>query len=176
MVKLVRPNTRYRRSYFSALREYIRSGKNPRELAILQMTPQDAMKDFPRLARRIRGFAQGRDLPKGFIPSSTFWLVEATKYLGWLNIRHRFTPLLRHEMGLIGYEIRPSERGKGYGTLILKLALPKARKIGLRKMLVTCDSGNYISRKVIEKNGGIFEKKVRSRVEKGWKLKYWIRL
>ena len=51
----------------------------------------------------------------------------------------------------------PSERKKGYGTLILKLALKKAREIGLKKVLLTCSDTNVGSRKIIEACGGIQE-------------------
>ena len=50
--------------------------------------------------------------------------------------------------------MRPLERGKGYGTALLGLTLRKACEIGLREVLVTCDSGNIASVRIIEKNGG----------------------
>jgi predicted acetyltransferase len=34
------------------------------------------------------------------------------------------------------------------------LALEKAREIGLRRVLITCDATNIASRKIIEANGG----------------------
>lgn len=59
--------------------------------------------------------------------------------------------------GHIGYDIRPSARGHGYGTLIIKLGLAQAKAIGLTKALVTCDPTNLASKKIIEKNGEILE-------------------
>ena len=58
------------------------------------------------------------------------------------------------EAGHIGYDIRPSERRKGYGTAILSLTLAKARELGLREVIVTCDSDNVGSLRIIKKNGG----------------------
>jgi len=123
----------------------------------------------------MRGFARGVGLQPGYVPESVFWLVDGGKYIGCISIRHRFTPLLRREMGHVGYEVRHSERRKGYGKLMLRLALGEAKKIGLKKLLVTCDTKNTGSRKIIEVNGGEFAGKVKS-VEKGYKFRYWIGL
>jgi predicted acetyltransferase len=40
---------------------------------------------------------------------------------------------------------------------MLKLALIECRKIGLEKILLTCDTDNIPSNKVIQRNGGILE-------------------
>jgi predicted acetyltransferase len=63
-------------------------------------------------------------------------------------------PMPRHEGGHIGYDVRPSERGKGCGTRLLRLTLQKARELGLDDVLITADEGNAASWKVIERNGG----------------------
>lgn len=55
--------------------------------------------------------------------------------------------------GHIGYGVRYSEWNKGYGTLMLKLALEKAKAMGLGKVLITCDDDNAASAKVMENNG-----------------------
>lgn len=41
---------------------------------------------------------------------------------------------------------------------MLRLALLEAQKIGLKKALITCDDDNIASAKVIENNGGVFER------------------
>ena len=101
-------------------------------------------------------------------------LVEGRRYLGVVSVRHRLTRSLRVFGGHIGYAIRPSERRKGYGRRILKLVLPKARKLGLKRVLVTCSPRNLASRKVIEGNGGVFAGRVKSK--QGVRLTYWISL
>jgi len=78
--------------------------------------------------------------------------------------------------GHTGYEIRPSQRGRGYGTAILKLALPKAKEIGLNRVLLTCDETNIASRKIIEKNGGVLETKEENPATGVDKLRFWISL
>jgi len=55
----------------------------------------------------------------------------------------------------------------------LRLGLEKARDLGLRRVLVTCDETNIGSKKIIEYNGGVFENAVEadSPIKK---LRYWI--
>lgn len=63
----------------------------------------------------------------------------------------------RHIGGHIGYGIRPSERRKGYATVLLNLALIKARELGIQRALVTCDRDNIGSAKTIMNNGGVLD-------------------
>ncbi len=49
---------------------------------------------------------------------------------------------------------------KGYGTLMLKLALEKAKDLGITTALITCDDDNYGSAKVMENNGFVLQDKI----------------
>ncbi|HET6317136.1 MAG TPA: GNAT family N-acetyltransferase, partial [Chloroflexota bacterium] len=64
------------------------------------------------------------------------------------------TRALEAEGGNVGYIIRPSQRRKGYGTLILALTLSEARRRGMSRVCVTIDADNLPSARVIEKNAG----------------------
>lgn len=94
-------------------------------------------------------------------------------FIGKVNIRHRLNKNLLKAGGHIGYTIRPSERRKGYGTLILRLALPKAKALGIKKALITCYEDNIGSRKIIEANGGVLEDTATTN-EGVVKRRYWI--
>jgi predicted acetyltransferase len=85
-------------------------------------------------------------------------------------------PALEHHGGHVGYAIRPSERLKGYGTRLLALTLDKAREMGLGRVLVTCDTDNFASVRVIEKNGGVLENQVISNRSGKMISRYWIAL
>lgn len=56
--------------------------------------------------------------------------------------------------GNIGYKIRPSERNKGYGNIILKLALEECKKLNMREVYLQCLKNNIYSSNVIIKNNG----------------------
>jgi predicted acetyltransferase len=96
-----------------------------------------------------------------YVPQTTLWWVRDDEYLGRVNIRHRLTEELRREGGHIGYEVRPSARGRGHATAMLAAALPLAAALGIRLAHLDCEVGNAASRRVIEKNGGRLEREER---------------
>lgn len=111
--------------------------------------------NFPAYIRRLDKENQSIGLKPGYVPSTTFWLAaNNTQIIGESRLRHWLTTSLEHEGGHIGYVIRPSERQQGYGTCILALTLEKAKDLGLNRVLLTCDTDNTGSARVIEKNGG----------------------
>lgn len=114
--------------------------------------------DFSSWVAKFAGFEKGVGVPDGFVPNSTFWLVNDEKrMLGAINIRHRFNELFLNFGGQIGYGIRPSERGKGYGKEILRLGLVEAGKLGLERVLICCYKDNVASVRIIVANGGVLE-------------------
>jgi predicted acetyltransferase len=76
--------------------------------------------------------------------------------------------------GNITYEIRPSERRKGYGKKMLELALIEAKERGLDKVLITCDEDNIASKKIIEANGGVQDTPFFKEGMRATKLRYWV--
>ena len=111
---------------------------------------------------RFAGFAEWlsamKEMSDGWLPSSTFFAVTlpssrfAGKIIGVADIRHYLTDEA-YRYGHIGYSVRPSERSKGYGTEILRLALQKAYELGILEAVVTCKKDNHASRKVMRRNG-----------------------
>jgi predicted acetyltransferase len=132
--------------------------------------------NFESYMAQIERFRKGIDIGAKFVPSSEFWLVKGRRILGRISVRHRLNANLEIEGGHIGYDVRPSERRKGYGTLMLKLALEEARKMGLKRVLITCDTDNIASAKIIEKNDGIFERHDISPMSGKQLNQYWIEL
>jgi predicted acetyltransferase len=108
------------------------------------------------------------------VPGSTFWLVDADRYLGRVDIRHCLDPALTRYGGHIGFEIRVSERRKGYGRLALQLGLGECRQLGVRRVLVTCEATNAASRNIIEANGGILEDVIDLDDQGTQGMRFWI--
>jgi predicted acetyltransferase len=125
---------------------------------------------------RVRDEAEGRSLSPGRVPCSQFWLVQDNRILGSSRLRHELTVELEHEGGHIGYVIRPSARGRGLGTILLRLTLERAAARGLDRVRITCDADNIASIRVVEKNGGVFHAEVRSRNRATLIRQYWIPL
>jgi predicted acetyltransferase len=161
------PSAEYKESYVAALKEYRAEGRHEGKHL------EHAEADFEGLLRSFQDEAEGRNLPEGYVPQTTFWLIDNQEYVGEARIRHTLTDKLKAVGGHIGYAIRPSKRNMGYGKKVLELALPKARELGIREVLLTCDASNVGSRKIIEANGGEFENEVPG--ENGPKRRYWFR-
>ena len=111
--------------------------------------------------------------PHGWVCSSTYFLTDGKRIIGTTQVRHSLNEATLHKGGHIGYGIRPSERGKGYGAQILALALNECRALGIDKALVTCDKDNAASAGAILRNGGVLENEF---VEEDGNIvqRYWI--
>jgi predicted acetyltransferase len=148
-INLLEPTEAYRDEFLNLLDEHQRADEN-------WPSAELARTDFTSYIRQLRDQSQGRDLPTGYVPMTAFWLVKNNQIiLGESRLRHSLTPALEAYGGHIGYVIRLSQRRKGYGTLILKLTLEKARAIGIQRVRVTCDTDNIGSARIIERNGGM---------------------
>jgi predicted acetyltransferase len=115
------------------------------------------------------------NLPPDQVPCSFLFAFDGDRIVGRVTIRHRLNESLRRVGGHIGYVVVPEFRRQGYATAMLRLALRFAHdRIGLDRVLVTCDDGNVGSIRVIENNGGVLEDIVSgSDVHKPRRL-YWI--
>ena len=172
-MKLVRPSVRFKNSYIEASAE---EGAKPVDVNTAESDSSLMQADFDAYVQMVNQRAEGIGLPEGYVPDTILWLVERGKYVGRVRVRHRLNDHLLNIGGHIGYDIRPSLRRKGYGTEILALALPEAKKLGLEKILLTCDETNVGSRKIIEKNGGVLEDRRPNPAGGPDKLRFWIEL
>jgi predicted acetyltransferase len=132
--------------------------------------------DFEAFLKSLEMYRTGKDLPAGHVRSNTFFLFDGEKLIGSGSLRHALNAGLAVYGGHIGYDVRPSERRKGYGSLILQLTLEKARGRGLKRVFLTCDAENAASARIIEKHGGKLENQ--TIYEPTGKLisQYWIEL
>lgn len=112
----------------------------------------------------------------GRVPDSTFFCLDTDRniFVGAINIRHYLNEELLYTGGHIGDGIRPGERRKGYATAMIGLGLEECRKLGITKVLMTCDKDNTGSARSIMNNGGVLENEV---MEDGvLEQRYWITL
>lgn len=168
--RFARPDARFHESWLEALREYHAEGRH-------HQLDEDVFADREEFARYcaavnagverpgepdfyLAGLYGGR-LPRewvdGYVPQTVLWWAAGDEFLGRLSLRHRLTPHLLLNGGNIGFEVRPSARRRGHATAMLAAALPLAAALGIDPARVDCDAANVASRRVIERNGGVFD-------------------
>ena len=118
---------------------------------------------------------RGVDLPPDQVPSTFLFAFVDQRIVGRVSIRHRLTDALTHAGGHIGYVVVPEFRRRGYATAMLRLALVIARdRLGLDRVLISCDDDNVGSIRTIERNGGTLENVVVDPRSGAPTRRYWI--
>lgn len=146
--RLVLPAWAHKREYLAALAQ-----------------PGPADEDWLPLAARRDGRSYGAVLrgmqrlrtnpPEGLMPSTLFFFMDdADHLLGFLDVRHRLNEELSRVGGHIGYGLVPSARGQHLAPVMLRLGLQQARRLGLGRVLITCNKTNLPSAATIRRCGG----------------------
>lgn len=180
-MKLREANKNDEKELIEIYEEYINSKKIP------GIRTFEGVRDFENLGKMnfkqwledLENNKHEENLPEDY-STHTFYLAENDKgkIVGAIGLRWKEVPVLVNYGGFIGYSVRPTERGKGYATEILKLGLHKFKEIDnkRKRVLITCKDFNIASKKVIEKNNGVYESSYYNKEEGYTYLKYWIEI
>jgi len=153
MIRLILPSEKYTKGNTDAIKEFYKK----KEISSKEFSDEiEKRKNRFIFLKKLKDEKNGINLKKGEVAQTTYWLVDGKKYIGRLKLRKKLNKKLSIRGGNIGYEIRPSERKKGYGTEILRLGLLKAKTLGFKSIRIDCRENNTASKKIIEANGGIF--------------------
>lgn len=104
--------------------------------------------------RKRLSWSQGKELPEGYVPETTYWFLVDGQVAGLGKLRRGLTPSSREAGGNVGYTLLPEFRGRGYASSFLSMLMQEARAQGIGELLFTVVKGNIASRRVIERNGG----------------------
>ncbi|GAA4610383.1 putative acetyltransferase [Actinoplanes octamycinicus] len=174
MPELIIPTARLRDSWLESRDEWGR-GVHQDGAGLRPGTEVDTPEQF---AAWVDGLvaAADRDVPapEGWVHCTFRWIVEDDRYLGAIALRHELNDFLLRAGGHIGYGVRPSARRRGLASWALGEMLVEAGKLGLDRVLITCNVANEASARTIEGRGGVLED-VRE-TELGPLKRYWISL
>lgn len=154
--QLVTPSAHYESSFRAYINELGNEERYPFVLDLDATNFQDYLAELER-------FRLGINLPDGYVDSATFWLIEDDELVGVANLRQRLNTAIAHVGGHIGLSIRPSARGKGLSTLLLKWVCEVAseRRIGEKgQLFVHCYEHNVASQNMIISVGGYLDSTV----------------
>ena len=162
-VRLVWPATEYLASYVAALErgwspDNIRGIEATREqLAAIAKDPAAFLSSL--VVRSPKGevitLPDGTKAPR--LPGYRQWLWDG-EFCGSIGFRWQpgTSELPPHILGHIGYAVVPWKQGRGYATEALRQLLEEIRAEGLEYVEITTDPDNIPSRRVVERNGGVF--------------------
>ncbi|MCW1241360.1 MULTISPECIES: GNAT family N-acetyltransferase [Bacillus] len=170
-MKLLKPTNEYSEQIMEYREAFLHADEQPHGSSSLQ--------NFAALDEWFEKVSKqelGENLQGNRVPSSQFLSFEKGELVGFVNIRQRLNEELLRESGHIGYSVHPNKRRQGYATKQLKLALYEAQKLGLQKVLITCDKANIASAKTIQKVGGVLENEVVSSHTGEIVQRYWIKI
>jgi predicted acetyltransferase len=129
---------------------------------------------FARYLEILDERARGENLAPDHVPSTFLVAFDASRIVGRVSIRHQLNDRLLRVGGHIGYVVVPEFRRRGYATAILRRSLEIAHeRLGIARVLVTCDDDNIASIRTIEKNGGVLEDVIAG-PDLRPKRRYWI--
>jgi len=176
-IELVRLTKEYKEQLFEMLTEW----KND---IIINHTDRSPWRiwaydfhDFDNYLKKLDTNPGAEDAAKrDWVPDTTLFCLDKDRniFVGAVNIRHYLNDKLLKTGGHIGDGIRPGERGKGYATAMIALALEECKKLGIDRVLMCCNKDNSGSAKSIIKNGGVLENEFEEdgQIEQ----RYWIQL
>ena len=177
MPELVEPDVLFHQSFLRAMADFVAEGRGgPTDLSNIGRDLRDWAPRWedPAVFAAYVGAVRAQaleDTPRAasFVPSTTFWWVVGQEYVGRIQLRQRLNGALLETGGHIGYDVAPRHRRQGHATAMLHAMLPVVRaRYGLGRVLITCDTDNVGSRKVIEACGRVYEDTRRG------KLRYWV--
>lgn len=170
-MKLIEPTVEFDKQIREYRKEFLDCG-DPLEGAS-RLKQFDVPQDWIAFLNKLK---DPTTVPQGRVQLTQYMLVreEDQKIVGMFNIRHRLNAYLERYGGHIGLSIAPSERHKGYATLLVKMALSKCRELRIDKVLVTCNNDNEGCRRLILKCGGTYESLVYDSEEDEYVERYWI--
>ena len=175
-LKLITPEAKYLQSYLASLVE----DKDEKAKADFEKRLVGSEGSIEKLAKAMQLGGGEIRVDNGQIyqrvPEYWYWLVDDNEYIGSLRIRTELNEFLKEYGGHVGYDVRGSQRRKGYATQMLALGIPYLKELGLEKVFITCDESNTASRKVIESNGGVLQDVVKLDYRPVETRRYWLKV
>lgn len=152
---LVRPTLEHKEEALSYREEHFLHG----EKIIYGSELFDKTESYEEWLTSVTRNTDAATVNENWVVTDTFFAVRKSdgRIVGIIDLRHTLNDFLK-DLGNCGYSVRPSERKKGYASEMLSQLLQVAEKAGMRELHISVEKENTASVKVIQKNGGVYER------------------
>lgn len=154
-IVLVRPSLDLKEKALAYRREHFRHG----ETIIYGSELFDKTDSYEEWLSSVTLNTNPETVNKNWVVTDTFFAIRKSdlRIIGMIDLRHTLNEFLK-DLGNCGYSVRPSERKKGYAAEMLSQLLQAAKKAEMKELHISVETQNTPSVKVIQKNGGIYER------------------
>jgi len=112
-----------------------------------------AVKNPKLFLKKVIADSQNENIAEKSPRTSTYFYIENEEILGAIRYRHGTNAFIERVIGHAGYETKPSARGKGVARSMLSWL---QRNVLRDNIIITCETDNIASQKVIESCGASF--------------------
>lgn len=154
-IYLVRPTIQLKEQALDYREEHFKNG----EKVINGSELLDQIENYEEWLSSVTRNTDSKTVNENWVVTDTFFAVRKrdNRIIGVIDLRHTLNDFLK-DFGNCGYSVRPSERKKGYATEMLHQLTGVAKETGMTELQISVEKTNIGSIKVIEKNGGVYER------------------
>lgn len=95
-LNLVSADTKYKEEYLEFIKE---CRDDIKETGFDYVIPLSSEETVEADIKRLNDYRAGKNLPEGWVPASTYWLMENNRIIGTISIRHRLNVNLKFRGG-----------------------------------------------------------------------------
>lgn len=154
-IYLVRPALEIKEEALAYREEHFKKG----EKIICGSGLFDQMESYEEWLDSVTRNTSCETVNENWVVTDTFFAVRKSdnRIIGMIDLRHTLNDFLK-DLGNCGYSVRPSERKKGYAKEMLGQILLVAKAAGMEEIHISVEKENAASVKVIQRNGGVYER------------------
>lgn len=124
MLRLILPSTKYKNGFYNYLQELQKEGRINASV-IKEVKSQR----FSEYIKKLREQSKGLHLPKNFVSSTEYWLIDKNTFIGTLRLRHKLNKKLREIGGAYRIHNQTFRKMQGVRQRNIAKRVIKSKKI-----------------------------------------------